>query len=99
LLVNPKGTEAGKETVTIFNTSEVTLDLDGWKILDTHDREDVLTGTVHSGHAFTIRLSGHGAQLSNTGGTITLLNRSGLKVDGVSYSKKDARAEGRPITF
>jgi len=98
-LVNPKGTEAGKETVTIFNTSEVTLDLDGWKILDTHDREDVLTGTVHSGHAFTIRLSGHGAQLSNTGGTITLLNRSGLKVDGVSYSKKDARAEGRPITF
>lgn len=59
----------------------------------------MISGTVRSGHAFTILLSGHGAQLSNAGGTITLLKRSGLKVDGVSYSKKAARIEGRPIAF
>lgn len=36
-LVDPKGAEASKESVTIFNTTDVPLDLDGWMILDTHD--------------------------------------------------------------
>ena len=51
------------------------------------------------GAASVFQLSGNGAQLSNKGGTITLLNAEGLKVDGVAYTKDDAKAEGKPVVF
>jgi hypothetical protein len=38
-------------------------------------------------------------QLGNSGGIITLLNRSGLKVDGVAYTEADARREGWTVVF
>ena len=41
-----------------------------------------------------IVLDGRGAQLSNKGGNITLLNSKGLKIDGVSYTKESASKEG-----
>jgi len=44
-------------------------------------------------------LSGNGAQLSNKGGTISLLDKNGVKVHGVSYTKKQARKEGWSIVF
>ena len=46
-----------------------------------------------------ITLSGKDAQLSNKGGIITLLDRKGLKVDGVSYTKKEASGSGRLWCF
>ena len=39
------------------------------------------------------------AQLSNSGGLITLLDAAGLKVAGVSYTEADARQEGWTLTF
>jgi hypothetical protein len=39
------------------------------------------------------------AQLGNSGGIITLLDPAGLKVDGVSYTKEQARREGWLIVF
>ncbi|SBW22497.1 hypothetical protein FDG2_2732 [Candidatus Protofrankia californiensis] len=38
-------------------------------------------------------------QLGNSGGLITLLDRRGLKVDGVSYTGAQAGHEGWTITF
>ena len=38
-------------------------------------------------------------QLGNAGGIITLLDRQGLKVDGVSYTAEQARREGRTLVF
>ncbi|PSM31346.1 DUF2278 family protein [Haliangium sp. UPWRP_2] len=98
-LVNPQGTDEAHEMVTIYNTSSAVINLKGWKILDAHDREEPLSGTVHPGHALNIVFTGHGARLPNIGGTITLLDPRGLKVDGVSYSRKDGRHEGGAITF
>ena len=37
--------------------------------------------------------------LGNKGGTITLVDASGLKVDGVAYTKDDAAADGWTIVF
>jgi hypothetical protein len=40
-----------------------------------------------------------GVALGNRGGTITLLDASGLKVHGVSYTSDQARREGWTLTF
>ena len=37
--------------------------------------------------------------LSNKGGLITLLDAEGIKVDGVSYTKDQARQEGELVIF
>jgi hypothetical protein len=37
--------------------------------------------------------------LGNKGGTLTLVDRAGLKVDGVAYTKEAAAAEGWTIVF
>jgi hypothetical protein len=38
-------------------------------------------------------------QLSKKGGLITLLNKQGLKVDGVAYTQQQAQREGWTIVF
>jgi len=39
------------------------------------------------------------ADRQRTGGTITLLDARGLKVDGVAYTAAQAQVEGRPVVF
>jgi uncharacterized protein YukJ len=98
-MVNPRSEDVGHESVTILNASSQNLDFNGWKILDQNDRADPISGLLQPGEAAVFRLSGSGAQLSNKGGTITLLNASGLKVDGVAYTRSAAQSEGIPVTF
>jgi hypothetical protein len=38
-------------------------------------------------------------QLGNKGGTITLLDNKGLKVDGVAYTEEQAKKEGWTLVF
>lgn len=55
-----------------------------------------LEGIIGGGDFLKIPLSGKDVQLSNKGGIITLLDSSGLKVDGVSYKKnKSPNRDGR----
>jgi uncharacterized protein YukJ len=98
-MVNPRGDDPGHEFVTILNISARTLDLTNWQILDQQDKAETISGSIEPGAASVFRLSGNGAQLSNKGGTITLLNAQGLKVDGVAYTKSAAKAEGKPVVF
>lgn len=98
-MVNPLDVDPGNEFVTILNTSDHTLNLTNWKILDQQDKADTISGSIKPGVATVFRLTGNGAQLSNKGGTITLLDSRGLKVDGVAYTKAEAKAEGKPIVF
>ena len=98
-LINPSGDDPGGESVTVFNLSAGRLDVNGWQILDRNDKAEVLSGEIPHGEARTFRLSGKGAQLSNQGGTISLLNAGGLKVDGVAYTKADAAKQGTAVAF
>lgn len=98
-LVNPSGTDSGQERITIFNTSSHDLNLNGWQLLDRNDRADRLDGRLPFAEARTFKLSGSGAQLGNKGGTITLLDQRGLKVDGVAYTQSDASVQGRALVF
>ncbi|MBL0744126.1 DUF2278 family protein [Chryseolinea lacunae] len=98
-MVNPRKGDVGKEYIILMNKSSDPVNLQGWKIVDkTKVNADLLGNvTMDGGSTLRVNLTGRGAQLGNKGGVITLLNKKGLKVDGVAYSKKDAAKEGELI--
>jgi uncharacterized protein YukJ len=99
-LVNPAGDDPGKEVVVIGNTTIASVDLTGWSLVDKNNAADALSGVLlPAGSSAPIVLTGSGAQLSNKGGTIRLLNPSGVLIHAVSYSKADASIEDRYIRF
>jgi uncharacterized protein YukJ len=98
-LLNPAGDDAAKEIVVIGNTTRTAVDLRGWKIVDKNNASDTLAGlALPGGGSVLVALSGQGAQLSNKGGTIRLLNPAGILIHAVSYSKTDA-IEDRFVRF
>ncbi|HEX2410450.1 MAG TPA: DUF2278 family protein [Solirubrobacteraceae bacterium] len=88
-----------RETVTLVNASPEPVDLTGWRIADRMKETcTVPAGPLAAGATLTVELNGRVA-LGNKGGTITLLERDGLKVSGVSYTAEQARSEGWTLTF
>ncbi|MEP7377681.1 MAG: DUF2278 family protein [Chitinophagaceae bacterium] len=99
-MVNPKGDDTGKEFVYLLNTTDKDINLDGWSIADKLKKKEIIRNNVlKAGEVIKIRLSGQSAQLSNEGGIITLLNKDGLKIHGVSYTKQQAGKQGYVIAF
>jgi uncharacterized protein YukJ len=99
-LVNPAGDDPGKEVVVIGNTTLTAVELNGWSIVDKNNVPEVLAGVLlPAGGSVPVVLSGSGAQLSNKGGTIRLLNPEGVLIHAVSYSKADAAVENRFVRF
>lgn len=99
-LVNPKGDDAGLETVTLVNASPAPVDLTGWELADRNkQRSSLPLGILAPGETSRVQLDGTGAQLSNKGGIITLLDEQGLKIDGVSYTREMARRQGWTLVF
>jgi len=97
-MVNPAGDDVKKEYIILLNKSTKAIDLKGWQVVDKLDKRDTINqGVIQAGDTLRITLTGLGAQLSNKGGTITLLNKDGLKVDGVSFTKDDASHEGEIV--
>ncbi len=97
-LVNPTGPSPEAETVTLLNTSPNAIDLTGWAIADRLKNKHTLAGTLAAGTTRVVALP-QTLQLGNNGGIITLLNSTGLKVHGVSYTGQQAQREGWTITF
>jgi uncharacterized protein YukJ len=97
-MVNPPGDDFRRETVTLLNTTAQPVNLRGWRIMDRGKRKMALRGILTPGKPVVIKLS-PAINLSNSGGIITLLDPSGLKVDGVHYSKAQAEEQGRTIVF
>lgn len=87
-----------EEFVTILNTSPHTISLDGWGILDGQERRHSLQGQIQAGQALSVRIQPPVA-LSNKGGLITIVDENGLKVDGVSYTREQAKHPGWTIVF
>lgn len=98
-LVNPTGPAPEAETVTLLNPGAGPMDLDGWGLVDRNgQRFDVTNLVISPGEATRIRL-GAPIQLGNSGGTITLLDADGLKVDGVAYTGDEVALEGESVVF
>ena len=97
-MVNPVNADPGHEYVILLNKSRKAIDLTNWQIVDKLNNRDVISSLIApAGDTLKIMLTGNGAQLSNKGGSITLLNEQGLKIDGVTYTKADASKEGEVI--
>ncbi|CAH2402343.1 DUF2278 family protein [Mesorhizobium escarrei] len=86
------------ETVTLLNTADVSVDLEGWAIADKRKQRMKLAGTIDAGATRVVEIVTPVA-LSNKGGIITLLDERGIKVHGVSYTKGQAQQPGRTIPF
>ena len=86
------------EIVTLVNASPREISLEGWALMDTQKNKQKLTGKLNAGEARAIRV-GKPVALSNKGGIITILDETGLKVDGVSYTKAQASNPGWTIVF
>lgn len=87
-----------RETVTLLNTADVAVKLDGWMIADKQKNKMKLSGSIAAGSTLVVRMA-LPVTLSNQGGIITLLDQRGIKVHGVSYTKSQARQPGRTIPF
>lgn len=76
------------------------IDLKDWSITDKNKRKTMLAAQeLNPGATTIVMLSGEGAQLSNDGGIITLLDKQGLKIDGVSYTREQVVRQGWTIVF
>ncbi|UDF05658.1 DUF2278 family protein [Asticcacaulis sp. AND118] len=96
-LVN--GTQSPEnETVTLINTAPHAISLEGWTIADTNKVRTALAGEIAAGGVVVVPIV-QPAALTNRGGIITLLDDTGLKVDGVAYSREQSRHPGWTIVF
>lgn len=98
-LVNPGSDDVGHEAVYLLNTTDTDIALDGWAIVDKNNKKEVLSGKIAAGAPLVHVLSGKTTQLSNNGGIISLLDKNGVKISGVSYTKDQAGAQGKVIVF
>ena len=97
--VNPVGPAPERETVTLLNASPDDIDLTGWALADRLKRRMQLPASSLPGGEARRYDVAVPMQLSNDGGLITLLDASGLKVDGVAYTKDQASREGWTLVF
>jgi uncharacterized protein YukJ len=98
-MVNPTGPGPEAESVLLLNASPAEVDLTGWRIADRARQTCPVTGgPLAPGETRRVAVTEHVA-LGNSGGTVTLLDAAGLKVDGVAYTGADAQREGWSVTF
>lgn len=86
------------EVVTLLNSSPREIDLQGWTLADSQKNRQKLSGKLKAGEARAVRVE-RPVALSNKGGIISILDETGLKVDGVSYTKAQASNPGWTIVF
>jgi uncharacterized protein YukJ len=98
-MVNPNGGAPEHETVLLLNASPQSLDLAGWRLADRNSQACAVPAVrLDAGAVLTVPLQPN-VQLGNKGGSITLLDKAGLKVTGVAYTADQAKREGWTVTF
>ncbi len=99
-LINPKGHDLGKETVTLINIGSKQMILDDWHFEDKNGKSQFLSVlTIKAGETVRIKLKPGGIQLSNKGGHIKLIDTNGNVVHTINYSKGQAKTNGETVLF
>ncbi len=99
-LINPKGREAGQESISLLNFSDSSINLTDWQLANQRDKTYDLEGELAAGAFMTITIPANSAmKLSNSGGSLQLRQADGSVVHEVSYSKKQASKNGWTTLF
>jgi hypothetical protein len=96
-LPDPAGTDLGRETVTVLNTTGTAVDLSGWTLVDAADSRHNLEGNLAGGRVMQVQL-GAGLRLGNRGDALLLKDAAGGSIDHVTYDGAEVRP-GRSICF
>ena len=93
MMVNPVGSDAKGEWISIQNISNGSIKLDGWILEDDRNRKIELSGTIQSGQAKRIMIkdSGRTIKPTNTGGAVKLMTGDNQHMDVFRYIKEDVR--------
>jgi poly(U)-specific endoribonuclease len=92
MLANPAGPEKGNEWVEIENRSDEIINLDGFKLVDHKNRLEPLTLNIEPRQRLRIMVSRstpNSMQLTNSGGTVSVIDAAGGLVTKVTYPKSD----------
>lgn len=95
-LLNPI---SGSQTISILNTTKDAIDLSGWVLSDSSKNNIKLDGTIGAGSFMTIPVSNTNFALSSFGGIISVLDSSGMKINGVKYTADEYSDRGRTLKF
>lgn len=104
-LVNPEGREnrpdhdGRPELVYLMNRTPTGLSLKDWQLLNRLNDAHRLSADIWLPPGEVCAVTTSSAPLSNQGGTISLLDERGIKVDGVGYTREEAREVGKVIVF
>lgn len=86
--VDPPSVDAGNESVTLINLAAKSIILDGWKLEDKYEKiYEIPSITIQARSYVSIGLPAYSIQLSNTDGSIRLINETGAEVDYVTYKR------------
>src|SRR5262245_14826679 len=97
-LINPAHSpETGYENVTLLNTTDAEIDLNGWFIADANGKQ-ALQGSIARGETMRVWLSS-AVQLSNKRDTITVLDAEEKIIHQVVYESRNLPAEGYTMVF
>ena len=97
-MVHPENLASEAKTVTLLNGTSAAIDLTQWALSDIYKNVQPLEGSIPAGETRVIPIDGR-LRLSSQGGVIRLLDKRGIKVDGVRYAKSQGRKKGAPIMF
>lgn len=98
-LINPSGTDPGREILVLANLATTPQTLTGWRLIDKNARTSTINTTLGPGQSVLITLDGSGVQLGNQGGNLVLQDNQGIQVDAVTYTGADASADDRYFRF
>jgi uncharacterized protein YukJ len=86
------------EFVTLLNTTNKAIALQGWHLADRDKNKQALSGSLPAGETLRVQLKPP-VVLPNKGGLITVLNDKGLRVDGVGYTAEQVKLPGFTLKF
>ncbi|MGB5637319.1 MAG: DUF2278 family protein [Waterburya sp.] len=104
-LVNPTGSENQGDTnvkpemVYLLNRSTEDISIKDWSLLNTNDEAFKIRDESILAVGEIRKIIMEQVPLSNQGGLISLLDNAGNKVDGVSYTREQAKKEGELVIF
>ncbi|PSN17952.1 endonuclease [filamentous cyanobacterium CCP5] len=96
-LVNASGDERLGEWVSIINLTNEPVNFEGWKLKDPEDELEI-SGSLGPGEAMRVGPL-LPIQLANRGGTLSLYNPAGARIDRVKYPVQPAILEDKPVVF